>query len=157
MALPGPHPMPLEVKRRHGRTDHTDSGGRPLPVSGDLVALPMAEATPAMPAQIVRGGPGADLWNRIWHEAITWISPHTDMASAVHACTLADDLDEARKEWRASMNPKDARVMIALGKQFMEALAVLGFTPTARSRLGVAEVRRVSALDKLMERRATRE
>lgn len=149
--------MPLELKRRRGRTDHTDSGGRPLPVSGEIVPLAMAERTPALPPEIVPSGAGAELWQQIWHEGITWIAPQTDMAAAVFVCRTADALAEARRQWHSTMDPKDARVMIALGKQFMEGLSVLGFNPVARARLGVAEVKRVTALDKLMERRAQRE
>jgi hypothetical protein len=36
-------------------------------------------------------------------------------------------------------------------------LGLLGFTPTDRSRLGVAEVKAKSKLEELMERRANRE
>ena len=40
--------------------------------------------------------------------------------------------------------------MVALSKSFHEALASLGFTPTSRSQLGVAEVKRVTALEQLI-------
>jgi hypothetical protein len=66
---------------------------------------------------------------------------------------VADDLAVARRRYRATSNPKDAAALAALGKRFDLALSVLGFNPTARSRLGVAEVKRASALDKLLERR----
>jgi hypothetical protein len=147
----GRPPLPMEVKRRRGRTADTDSGGRPIPVLGEVVTLPMAEGVPDLPADI--GQAGAELWKRIWAQGITWISPDSDMPAVVEACQIADDLTVARRRYRATSDPKDAGALATLGKRFDGALSVLGFNPTARARLGVAEVKRVSALDKLLERR----
>lgn len=143
--------MPLELKRLHGRTQDTDSGGRPLPKSGEVIPLPMAEGVPPLPAGV--GAEGAELWRQIWRDGLTWISPASDMAAAVEACRIADDLAVARARYRVTTDPKDASALAALGKRFDEALSVLGFNPSARSRLGVAEVKRASALETLMERR----
>lgn len=141
----------MELKRRRGRTTDTDSGGRPLPMAGEVVALPMAEGVPLLPAGIE--AEGAELWKRIWQEGLTWISPQSDMAAAVEACHVADDLAIARRRYRATSDPKDAGALVALGKRFDDALSVLGFNPTARSRLGVAEVKRASALQNLIAQR----
>jgi hypothetical protein len=111
----------------------------------------MAEGVPLLPAGIESDG--AELWKRIWHEGLTWISPNSDMAAAVEACLVADDLAVARRRYRATSDPKDAAALVAMGKRFDEALSVLGFNPTARSRLGVAEVKRASALENLLARR----
>jgi len=151
MATRGRPPIPIEQKRLRGRTTTTDSGGRPLPKSGDLIVLPMAEGVPLLPAGIESDG--AELWKRIWQEGLTWISPTSDMAAAIEACQVADDLAVARRRYRATSDPKDASALVAMGKRFDEALSVLGFNPTARSRLGVAEVKRASALDQLLARR----
>jgi phage terminase small subunit len=151
MAQRGRPPMPLELKRLHGRTQDTDSGGRPLPKSAEIVALPMAEGVPPLPMFVE--SEGADLWRQIWHDGITWISPASDMAAAVEACRIADDLAVARRRYRVTSEPKDAAALAVLGKRFDDALSALGFNPTARSRLGVAEVKRASALEKLIERR----
>jgi hypothetical protein len=43
--------------------------------------------------------------------------------------------------------------VVALSKSLTEALSAIGFNPTARARLGVAEVRRQSALEALLEQR----
>lgn len=147
----GRPPIPIELKRRRGRTGDTDSGGRPLPKSGELVMLPMAEGVPILPPGIESDG--AELWKRIWQEGLTWISPNSDMAAAVEACLVADDLAVARRRYRATGDPKDAGALVALGKRFDDALSVLGFNPTARSRLGVAEVKRASALQSLIAQR----
>lgn len=151
MATRGRPPLPLEVKRRRGRTTDTDSGGRKLPGQAEIVALPQADGVPPVPAGIEADG--ADLWRQIWQQGLTWISPQSDMAAAVEACRVADDLAVARRRYRATSDPKDAAALASMGKRFDEALSVLGFNPTARSRLGVAEVKRVSALDQLLQRR----
>lgn len=148
----GRPPSPIEHHRRVGRAGGTKKAdGRPLPLSGEVIALPMAPGVPELPAGIEAAG--AELWKQIWAEGLTWISPTSDMAAAVEACMVADDLAVARRRYRATSDPKDASALAAMGKRFDEALSVLGFNPTARSRLGVAEVKRVSALDKLLERR----
>jgi len=43
-----------------------------------------------------------------------------------------------------------------LDRQIVSNLSLLGFTPSDRSRLGVAEVKAKSKLEELMERRASR-
>jgi phage terminase Nu1 subunit (DNA packaging protein) len=101
--------------------------------------------------------PGRDLWRRMWQQGITWISPQTDSAAAEEACRAADDVAIARTRYRATRDPKDAAALVALGKRLDDALSQLGFNPTARSRLGVAEVKRVSAIDKLLEKRQRRD
>jgi phage terminase small subunit len=146
--------MPIEQKRKHGRTANTDSGGRPLPKLAEIVHLPQAEGMPDFPTDLDQAG--KDLWRRLWQDGITWISPKTDTQAAEEACRAADDVAAARRRYRATTDPKDATALVALGKRLDDALSQLGFNPTARSRLGVAEVRRVSALDELIERRAGR-
>jgi phage terminase small subunit len=147
MAAVGRPPMPIEQKRKHGRTATTDSGGRPLPALAEVVLLPQTEGMPDFPADL--DDPGKDLWRRIWQDGITWISPKTDMQAAEDACRAADDVAAARRRYRATTDPKDAAALVALGKQLSSALSDLGFNPTARSRLGVAEVTRVSKLEAL--------
>lgn len=151
MAQRGRPPLPLEVKRRRGRTTDTDSGGRALPKIGEVVALPMAEGVPLLPVGVEADG--AELWRRVWQDGITWISPKTDMAAVEEACRAADDVAVARRRYRATSDPKDAAALVALGKRLDDALSVLGFNPTARSRLGVAEVKRASALQNILAKR----
>lgn len=149
----GRPPSPIEHHRRVGRAGGTKKAdGRPLPVAGEIIALPMADGIPDLPVGIESDG--ADLWRQIWQQGLHWISPQSDRAAAIEACRVADDLAVARRRYRATSDPKDAAALAAMGKRFDEALSVLGFNPTARARLGVAEVKRVSALDKLLERRA---
>lgn len=146
------HPKPLEQKRRTGRAPGRDSGGRKLPEPATVVSLPMAAGVPEPPAELQLDGRA--LWERAWADAVTWLSPDTDWTEVVEACSLADDVSAARRRYRATTDPGDARAVVALSKQLTEALSVLGFNPTARSRLGVAEVKRASALEELIAKRA---
>lgn len=155
MTTRGRPPKPIEQKRLLGRTSTTDSGGRPLPKLAEITMLPQAEGMPDFPDEL--GEAGQTMWRRIWADGITWISPQTDIAVAEEACRAIDDVAAARRRYRATTDPKDAAALVALGKRLDEALSQLGFNPTARSRLGVAEVKRVSAIDKLLEKRQRRD
>jgi len=149
LARTGRPPKPIEVKRRTG-----NPGKRPLPEPSNVVALKPASGVPAYPADL--GVDGKQLWDRAWAAAITWLAPATDCEQVEEACRLADDVAAARTRYRATTDPADARALVALSKQLTEALSALGFNPTARSRLGVAEVKRVSALEKLVQARQQR-
>jgi len=119
-----------------------------------VVALPPATGIPPYPADL--GLAGQQLWDRAWSAAISWLSPDSDGKTVEEACFLADALAAARTRYRATTDPADARALVALSKQFLETLSALGFTPTARARLGVAEVKRVSALEELVAKRQKR-
>lgn len=147
----GRPPKPLEQKRRTGRAPGRDSGGRKLPELATVTPLPMAEGTPDPPDDL--GLDGRRLWGRVWASAITWISPDSDMEAVEAACRLADDVAVARRRYRATTDPADGRMVVQLDAALTGALSRLGFDPTARSRLGVAEVKRASALDDLLARR----
>src|SRR3954462_8352188 len=130
----GRPPTPLEQKRLRGRTANTDSGGRPLPKAGELVQLPMAEGVPLLPSGIESDG--AELWKRIWQDGLTWISPQSDMAAAIEACLVADDLAIARRRARAGAGRGGGGGVGWGGRRVGGAGCLLGFNPTARSRLG---------------------
>lgn len=145
MATRGRPPKPTEVKRRTG-----NPGKRPLPEPSNVVALPMASGVPEPPADL--GLEGRRLWERVWQAGITWISPTTDMLTVEQACQAADDVAIARRRYHATSDPADARALKSLTDSLHGWLSALGFDPTARTRLGVAEVTRVSKLDALRRR-----
>jgi phage terminase small subunit len=153
MTQNGRRPKPLEQKRRTGRTPGTDSGGRPLPKLSEVSVLPQARETPPYPEEL--DDQGRQLWDRAWSAAITWLSPDSDLESVKHAAILADEFAFAVAEYHRTHNSKDGMVMVAASKAFTSALADIGFNPTARARLGVAEVKRVSALEDLVNKRAS--
>lgn len=147
----GRPPKPIEQKRRTGRAPGRDSGGRKLPEPAEVVALPMAPGVPEPPTDF--GLDATRLWERAWSAAITWLSPDSDMEAVEQACRLTDDVAVARQRYRATRDPGDLRALVAVQKSLSDALSTLGFDPTARSRLGLAEVKRASKLDELRERR----
>lgn len=147
-------PKPLEQKRLTGRSPGRDSGGRKLPEVSTVVALPMADGVPDPPSDLLLDG--RRLWDRAWGAAITWLSPDSDMETVEQACRLADDVAAARKRYRATTDPSDGRLVVQLSKSLADALSALGFDPTSRSRLGVAEVKRASALEQLIATRQAR-
>jgi hypothetical protein len=89
----------------------------------------------------------------MWHAGITWISPLSDIESAEQACRLADDLEVARRRYRVTSDPMDGRMVVGFDGSLAAALSRLGFDPTARTRLGVAEVKRQSKLEELIAKR----
>jgi hypothetical protein len=151
----GRPPKPIEHHRRVGRANGTKKAdGRPLPAVGEVVALPMAQGVPDPPGELLVDG--LDLWKRLWTAGATWISPATDRDEVAEACRLTDDLASARERYRATRDPSDGRIVIQLSSQRSSVMGQLGFTPAARSKLGVAEVRRASALEELLSKRSQR-
>lgn len=91
---------------------------------------------------------GRKLWARIWSAGVAWVAG-TDITTVELACRLADIADLAGRRYEATTDPKDLRAVIqAIGK-LNDVLGTLGFTPSARARLGVAEVTVASKLDAL--------
>jgi len=146
----GRPPKPAELKRITG-----NPGKRPLPDLAVITTLPMAHTTPEPPADL--GKDGVALWNAAWGEAISWLSPTSDAHAIENAARLADDVASARQKYRATLEPADGRLLVHLNKAFVDSLSSLGFDPTSRSRLGVAEVKKISAIDKLLAKREARE
>jgi hypothetical protein len=140
------------LKRLTGRHSGVDTGGRALPDESKTVALRAAERVPDLPANI--GKRGADLWRRAWAEAIVWLSPDSDRATVERACRLADAEELARQQYFDSMDPRDGTMYVKLSHELGIVLAEMGFTPIARTRMGVAEVKRVSKIEELRRRRS---
>jgi hypothetical protein len=145
----GRPPKPNEIKRLMG-----NPGGRPLPDLNVITHLPMAREIPEPPESLKQSG--LDLWNRSWGVAITWLSPVSDIESIKNACHLADANEAARERYMISTEPADAKAYVAINKAYTDALTSLGFDPVSRSRLGVAEVRAATSIDKLLEKRERR-
>ena len=149
--MAGRPPKPAELKRAAGRTSKTDSGGRPIRDISIVTILPMAERIPEAPVHL--GADGVRFWERAWSQAITWLSPNSDLEAIENAAILADAAAAARKKYLATLEAADARAFVAVNKAFTDSLASLGFDPVSRSRLGIAEVKRVSKLEELAQAR----
>jgi hypothetical protein len=99
-------------------------------------------------------GPAAALWRQIWAAGRTWIGP-SDVELVLLVCESIDERVALRMRMLRAGNDVDWRDRVAfwsLDDQVRSMLSMLAFTPTARSRLGVAEVRRASALGELLGR-----
>lgn len=145
----GRPPKPNELKRALG-----NPGKRPLPELAVVHSLAPALSTPEPPADL--GKAGLRLWERAWDAAIQWLSPQSDREAIENAARLADVAELARSKYLATHEAADARAFVAVNKAFTDALSSLGFDPTSRSKLGVAEIKAVSALDKLVAKREAR-
>ena len=148
-------PKPAEIKRATGRAPGRDSGGRLLNELSVVTSLPMAFEKPEAPAML--GSEGNKLWDRVWDSAITWLSPQSDMSAIENACLLSDAVSSARTKYMATLESADARAYVAINESFVKSLSSLGFDPVSRSKLGVAEVQRVSAIDQLLAKRQKRQ
>lgn len=146
--MPNP-PKPTEQKRLLG-----NPGQRKLPDGEDTIALYAGKREPLAPL----GDAGQALWDAVFGEGELWISPRTDVAWLQIVCELLDRREVLKVEWLADPSNRPVNMsLLETEKMLQSGLGLLGFTPTDRSRLGVAEVKAKSKLEELMERRANRE
>lgn len=143
--MPGPRkgsggrpPKPIEQKRRTG-----NPGKRPLPSSAQLVAV--ATIAPADHEH-----PLEDVVDRVLAEGVAWIGATDAPKVALLRETV---VLYARARDHAGTPPRD---LLAFVKAINDLLSDLGFDPAARSRLGLAEVKTLSAAEKIIARRAAR-
>lgn len=141
----GRPPKPNEQKRALG-----NPGKRPLPTEGSLVLLPSMYEVPEPPRPLVTEAAKA-LWNRTWTMGQTWLSPQTDIELLLMTCEMVDERWNLRIKVLQDNRPEERKGLRDLERQLVANLSLLGFTPTDRSRLGVAEVKKISKLEALRE------
>lgn len=146
MALNGRPPTPIERKRALG-----NPGKRTLPSKSSVAALEPADGIPEPPRPL--GSAGLQLWDRVWEAARNWISPKTDIEALLMVAEQVDERVALRFKVLRDGNLDDRRALRELDKQIMNGLSILGFTPTDRARLGLAEVKAASTLEKLRKSR----
>jgi phage terminase small subunit len=146
--MPNP-PKPNELKRKIG-----NPGKRPLPELKNVVALPMATEPPPPPRPL--GPEGLKLWNRIWDEGKSWISPASDLEMVILLCESMDERTALRLQVLKGSDWRDRVALRSLESQIVSMLSAIGFDPVSRTKLGVAEVQKQSALDQLIARRQNR-
>jgi hypothetical protein len=147
MSRMGRPPKPIEQKRLTG-----NPGKRALPKEGSLVLLPSMYEIPEPPRPLVTAA-AKELWERTWSMGQTWLSPSTDIELLLMTCEMIDERWNLRIKVLQDNRPEERRGLRELEKQIVNNLSLLGFTPTDRSRLGVAEVKRVSKLEELRAKR----
>ena len=131
----GRPPKPVELKKRQGtyRKDRDRSAGTLAPV-------------PAIGSDMTALSPGVAL-DAVLTAGVHWIAS-TD---APKVALLRHALEDYERLRAAGASPKDIREGRA---EVAKLLSELGFDPTARAKLGLAEVKAQSKLEELRARRS---
>ena len=136
-------PKPLEVRRKQG-----NPGKRAFPHLVEIAAAP--QRTPSPPSTLKQSGKRP--WKQLWVAGRIWLGPSDEPAVRL-ACEQADEVTSLRRMATSLKDPMK-RLQYAQ-KLLMQSLSSLGFTPTARARLGlvVAQVAETeSRLDRFSKR-----
>lgn len=150
----GRPPKPNEQKRLLG-----NPGGRPLPPP-PTSGLPAATRPPKPLRRLDK--PGKRAWVRLWTAGQGWLSPNTDIELMQRLCEAYDEREELREiirvEGRTLMSEKGSVYthpvvwqLSATEKNITRYEGLCGFTPSDRTRLGLAEVTRQSKLSQFLE------
>ena len=134
---------PIEQKRLLG-----NPGKRALPTG--TIAIPMVEQAPEPHRPLLKYG--LELWKKVWATGATWISPNTDTELLLMTCEMIDERWNLRVKVMQTDDSKMRRGLRELDRQIVSNLSLLGFSPSDRSRLGVAEIKAKSKLQELLER-----
>jgi len=140
VARTGRPPTPTETKKRRG----TARGDR-IPNLGNLAAVPAVSSEPS------DLDPAAAL-ESVMFAGRVWLAATDSVALSM----LRESLEERAvlRELVMATQSTDARKALRdIDKQLIGQLSLLGFDPAARSRLGLAEVKAASTLEKLRQSR----
>ena len=138
---------PIEQKRLLG-----NPGRRPLPNAGSLQTLPGISEIPEPSRPLLKYG--KELWDKVWEQGLNWISPNTDFEILLMTCEMIDERWNLRVKVMQTDDTRLRRGLRELDRQIISNLSLLGFTPSDRSKLGVAEVKAMSKLEELMAKKA---
>lgn len=133
--------LPSEVKRQRGtlRPDR-------LPTI-DLATTNTKLDIPAEPEEL--GETGRLVWNLAWGS--TWLNSNSDYPIVLVTAQAFDEREEVRAALAATPNDRSLRTSLReLDKQIISGLSLIGFTPSDRSRLGIAEVKKETKLQELL-------
>lgn len=155
--MPNP-PVPLERKRARG-----NPGKRSLPTATETHALaPLTTAD----APVDLGDGGRQAWDRMM-TSCPWLG-ESDRDMMIMLCQKVDRRDQIVDELSRSqfvvvneatgaIHPNPLVGMLStLETDIVKMLSLLGMTPTDRTRLGLAEVKAQSTLEKLRKQRDSR-
>ncbi len=150
----GRPPKPVERKRAAG-----NPGKRAL--SEPLAIVPAIDGTPAPPVAFDRAG--LKLWGQIWSTGGDWLAP-----SDVPLVALLAQFADERERWLSQASKEGVTHTTAHGTirihpgvaearklegAMIQVLSLLGLSPSDRARLGLTEVRKLSGLADLLQRR----
>jgi hypothetical protein len=140
---------PLELKRLRGtlRADR-------LPANAPLERLCEPLQAPLEPLGLSEQG--LAFWGAVW--GCNWISQKSDYFLVLMTAEAITERESLRGLVAANPdNPKARSGLRELERQIISQLALLGFTPSDRARLGIAEVKKESKLEELLRRKAERD
>lgn len=146
MGQRGRPPKPTEVKRALG-----NPGKRKLPETATVVALPQILSTPEASRPL--GTHGKQFWDRVWEMGATWISGNTDYEAMLMTAEMVDERWNLRVKVMREGSARDRRALRDLDRAIQSQLSLLGLTPADRTRLGVAEIKKMSKLAELRQMR----
>jgi hypothetical protein len=147
--MPNPG-KPAEVKRKLGAKGYAKD------VPDGVMVIPAVSAIPE-PLKPLSGS-GLDLWDRTWQRGFSWLSANTDVQLLQMVCEQLDERDALRAYVMDNIEAWHERSALReLEKSIRSNLSLLGFTPTDRMKLGVAEVKVESKMELLKRRREERE
>lgn len=147
---------PIELKRLSAKGDGKTPGGREVPVPQMVIAK--VEDVPEAPANI--GAHGLIEWEKIW-TAGHWLLPEQDYHWVAMIAGAYDEIEEYRDKvledgliQTGSMGQVIAHPLISEIRKcqalIMKCLSMIGFSPSDRARLNLAEVERSNGLADLM-------
>ena len=137
---------PAEQKRLTG-----NPGKRALPDEQAVILLQQITEVPEPPRPLLKYGQA--LWDRVWAMGLTWVSDTTDMELLTMTCEMVDERWNLRVKVMQSDDATMRRGLRELDRQIISSLSLLGFTPSDRSRLGVAEVKKQTKIEELIAKR----
>ena len=140
----GRPPKPVEQKRKTG-----NPGRRKLPDEQQVIPLRAITAIPEPPRPLFEYG--RTLWDRVWAAGASWISPDFDLELLLMVCEQTDERIRLRASVWNQNRADERRALRALEQQIVNNMSKLGFSPTDRSRLGIAEVKIQSKLEMLRD------
>lgn len=153
---------PVEVKRATGNPGHRTLPPAPSYSEG----LQAASSIPVAPPL---GIDGREMWSHVWDAGRGWLSPDSDYTIVSLLCQAQDEMQEIRRALSLGEVPRfyvlsnGQHVTHPLVNQLKDLrtqttawLSALGFSPSDRARLGLAEVRIRDELDELQHRREER-
>lgn len=118
------------------------------------------------PLELVEGGylepfrplefAGAQLWSSAMTTGGNWIARNTDTHLLMMTCEQLDRRVELESLIAESGEWRLYKQLLELERTISSNLSLLGFTPSDRTKLGLAEVKAKSKLEELMERKANR-
>lgn len=143
---------PIERQQRKARGDGRTPGGRELA----KVAYTLVKREDAPPTPRGLQLRGRKEWDKIWASG-PWLNPDQDYAWVEMIARAYDDMDSFRKRVQDDglvvtgyAGQTTAHPLIAEIRKceavIQKCLSVLGYSPTDRARLGMAEVKKENAL-----------